>query len=169
MYGQQWTAERVADALIQAFRTFPDAPIYSPRLNVFRSPRPIVGADLIAVTAEILGRESRDRKMLLMWARAKAWRFGPRASMRSICREQDWSWTTFHRRRKRTCRTVAEELNKRLQVVPAAAQVASSPRELGMARAANDTSAHAGADRPSDHGYRGRPRLGVSRRTAETT
>jgi hypothetical protein len=72
VWGVDWTGERVAERLVAAFRAMPGISIYSPSKGVFEPSRPIDGLELITVVQLCLGRESRECRDLLTWARLKA-------------------------------------------------------------------------------------------------
>ena len=122
-----WSAAAVADAAIEAFRTLPDIPVYSPRhaklvpVNPRHDGSPI---DVIAWSEQILGRASDERRALLVWARAMARRrirqdrhlrlvrSVPGGSVSDHCREAGICRRTFDRRRIRACEQIAADLNR---------------------------------------------------------
>jgi hypothetical protein len=117
----------VAEAAIEAFRTLPNLPIYSPRRAEFVpvNPRHDGSAiDVIAWSEWILGRASDERRALLVWARAMARRrirrdrhlrlvrSVPGGSVSDHCREAGVCRRTFDRRRVRACERIAVELSR---------------------------------------------------------
>jgi hypothetical protein len=110
-----WTGEGFCERLIEAFRSLPSAPVYSPargRLEWLElGPNDVVpGLALIVATGEILGGTSKDRAQLLAWARSQA---GIGASFRSVCQELGWSRKGFYSRKDEICDLIAFELNRR--------------------------------------------------------
>jgi hypothetical protein len=125
--GEEWTAAAVAEAAIEAFRTLPNIPIYSPRRAEFVPVNPRHDGspiDIIAWSERILGRASAERRALLVWARAMARRrirqdrhlrlvrSVPGGSVSDHCREAGVCRRTFDRRRIRACERIAAWLNR---------------------------------------------------------
>lgn len=107
---RSWTADEVDAALIAAFRSLPDRPIYSPRklelLHALGSV-PAPELDIVAAAVEALGRGRRECVILLTWARAKA--CGP--SIGEYCREHGLRRRSFERTRDRAASKLAVWLN----------------------------------------------------------
>ncbi len=106
---EEWTADKVGECLVAAFRQLPNTPIYSP---VNGSLRAIHGAsstplDIIMAAQLILGRQSPGCRKVMTWARARA--LG--GSVRETCREMGWSHSTFERHRCAALKTIAARLN----------------------------------------------------------
>ena len=124
---QGWTTAAVAEAVVEAFRTLPDIPVYSPRRAELVPANPRhdgAGIDVIAWSERILGRASDERQAPLVWARAMARRrirqdrclrlvrSVPGGSVSDHCREAGICRRTFDRRRIRACERVAAGLNQ---------------------------------------------------------
>lgn len=122
-----WTAAAIAEAAIEPFRALPDIPIYSPRRGeMVPSNLRHDGAciDIIAASAQILGRVSDERRALLVWGRAMARRrirqdrrlrlvcSVPGGSVSDHCRKAGVCRRTFERRRIRACERIAGEMNQ---------------------------------------------------------
>jgi len=125
--GGDWTAAAFAEAVVEAFRTLPDIPVYSPRRAELVPVNPRhdgAGIDVIAWSERIFGRASDERRALLVWARAMAQRrirqdrhlrlvrSVPGGSVSDHCRETGVCRRTFDRRRIRACERIAAELNR---------------------------------------------------------
>lgn len=111
----RWTAERVGEAVIDAFRVLPTMPVYSPRRAEFVPVLPGQDAsplDVLALSEHVLGRSAPEHRILLIWARSLATRGDVGGSIRQYCVERDLSHKTFDRRRKRACTRVAAEMNR---------------------------------------------------------
>jgi len=120
-----WTAERVGEVLVEAFRRLPSTPIHSPRKNDLR---PLLGAnpapaDILMITAHVLGRESAVRVQLLTWARCLA----TGDSFREICAQKGWKRSSMARGRKKALRAIAARLNVDAQAAAAAAALSPAP------------------------------------------
>jgi hypothetical protein len=107
IFGTEWTQERVAERLIEAFRAMRGIPIYSPRKGAFDPFRPVDGLDLISAVQKILGRESPACFRLFGWARTQA----NGDSFRELCRESGRARSTAYYRRARTLTRIAAVLN----------------------------------------------------------
>jgi len=107
LFGTEWTAERVADRLVAAFRGMRGVPIYSPRKGVFAPHRPIDGLELIAAAQQALGRESPLCMYLLTWARSRADR-----KVAAFCHEAGRPRSTLYHRRRRALERIAAFLNE---------------------------------------------------------
>jgi hypothetical protein len=110
VWGVDWTGERVAERLVAAFRAMPGISIYSPSKGVFEPSRPIDGLELITVVQLCLGRESRECRDLLTWARLKA-KAGD-VSIREHFRQAGRNRKSFYYRRDRDLDRVAAFLNE---------------------------------------------------------
>lgn len=102
-----WSAELVRAQLVEAFRLVRSAPIWSPAKNVLITEDATLqerALHLITLTTKYLGRESRQRTMLLVWANAIA--RGRELSLREQCKEFGWSRSRF----VRTCDVAADRL-----------------------------------------------------------
>ena len=113
--------------MVEAFRTLPDIPVYSPRRAELVPANPRhdgAGIDVIAWSERILGRASDERRALLVWARARARRrirqdrhlrlvrSVPGGSVSDHCREAGVCRRTFDRRRIRACERIEVGLNQ---------------------------------------------------------
>lgn len=110
-----WTAERVGEAVIAAFRALPHMPVYSPRRAEFMPVLPgqdVSPLDVLALSEHVLGRSTPERRILLIWARSKATRGDVGGSVRQYCVERSIDHKTFIRRRKRACAMIAAEMNR---------------------------------------------------------
>jgi hypothetical protein len=108
LFGTEWTAARVADALIAIFRQLPGTSFYSPRVGVFKPSRPVEGLELITAVQACLGRESPAARLLLTWARVRA----GGGSFQMHCRETGYSRSTAYYQRDRSLKRVAAWLNR---------------------------------------------------------
>lgn len=112
----QWTAERVGDALVEAFRALPHMPVYAPR----HAPQlePVLPGhdpgtlDVLALSERVLGRSSPERRLVLVWARSIATGGDVGGSLREWCRAHGMNRSTFDRRRVRACVRIADEMNR---------------------------------------------------------
>lgn len=124
---ERWTAERVGEAVIEAFRALPSMPVYSPRRAEFvpLDPRQDRSSlDVVALSEHVLGRATPERKALLIWARMKAAKriradrrrrivqSIPVGSVTEHCLAFGLNRRTFDRHRVRACRRVAAEMNR---------------------------------------------------------
>jgi hypothetical protein len=111
VFEAEWTADKVVQQLIRAFRKMPDAPIMA-RGGELVPPTgfaPIEGLELIRATLMVLGPRSEAAKALLAVARAQA----KGLSLRELCHEQGWSRSTLYRHRDAASADVAAYLNHR--------------------------------------------------------
>ena len=110
-----WTAERVGDALVEAFRALPHMPVYAPRPSQLEAalaghdPTPI---DVLALTEHALGRSSPQHRLVLVWARSIATGGDVGGSLRQWCRARGISRSTFDRQRVKACERVAAAINR---------------------------------------------------------
>jgi hypothetical protein len=107
-----WSAEQVELRLTQAFKEMQGRPIYSCKMNSLRElgGKRISGLDLIACTADILGRDSELRIILLTWARAKA---GGPSFAEMVRAHPSWGCEKHaHRKRERASQLVSEAIIK---------------------------------------------------------
>lgn len=110
-----WTAERVGDALVEAFRALPHMPVYAPRPSRLEAalpghdPTPL---DVLALTEHALGRSSPQHRLVLIWARSIATGGDVGGSLREWCRARDISRATFDRQRVKACGRVAVAINR---------------------------------------------------------
>lgn len=110
-WGEVWTAERVGEAMIEAFRVLPSMPVYSPRRAEFVPVLPgqdLSPLDVVALSEHVLGRTSPERKTLLLWARSRA----SGTSFREQCRELGLKRATAEGRRRKACAAIAAEMNQ---------------------------------------------------------
>lgn len=111
----RWTAERVGESVIEAFRLLPTMPVYSPRRMKFM---PVLHGqdmsplDVLALSERVLGRASPDRRVLLLWARSIATGGDVGGSVRQYCVERCIDRRTFDRRRRAACSQIAEAMNR---------------------------------------------------------
>lgn len=111
----QWTAERVGDALVEAFRALPHMPVYAPRPSRLEAalpghdPTPL---DVLALTEQVLGRSSPQHRLVLVWARSIATGGDIGGSLREWCRAHGISRSTFDRQRMRACANIAVSINR---------------------------------------------------------
>ncbi|MCJ2074779.1 hypothetical protein MKK68_03820 [Methylobacterium sp. E-016] len=107
----RWTADRVGEAMIEAFRVLPSMPVYSPRRAEFVPVLPgqdLSPLDVVALSEHVLGRTSPERKTLLLWARSRA----SGTSFREQCRELGLNRATADRRLRVARATIAAEMNR---------------------------------------------------------
>lgn len=112
---EHWTAERVGEAVVEAFRALPHIPVYSPRRAEFVSVltgQDVSPLDVLALSEHVLGRSTPERRILLIWARSLATCGDIGGSIRQYCIERGLSGNTFTRRRKRACERIAAEMNR---------------------------------------------------------
>lgn len=112
---EHWTAERVGEAVIEAFRALPHIPVYSPRKAEFvpvLTGQDVSPLDVLALSEHVLGRSTPERRILLIWARTLATQGDVGGSINQYCRERGMGESTFTRRRKRACALIAAELNR---------------------------------------------------------
>ena len=122
------TCEDVKRWLVAAFLTLPTTPIYSARPGEVDLLDPNVAPatfDWLRFSAEILGRGSRPRLILLTWARVEARRIAIRRNLPNppgggtvadFCAEFDIDRSTFDRTVTRVCRLLADAWNARCSV-----------------------------------------------------
>lgn len=109
IYGNAWSAVRVLERLVAAFRVMRETGVYSPAKNVLQASvfgHPIDGLELVMATTHYLGRDSPARVELLTFARALAIR-----SVSRECRERGISRATWYRHVGTTASQVADRLN----------------------------------------------------------
>lgn len=111
----RWTAERVGNALVEAFRALPHMPVYAPRPARFEAvipghdPTPL---DVLALAEHALGRSSPAHRLVLVWARSIATGGDVGGSLRQWCRDRGISRSTFDRQRVRACERIADSINQ---------------------------------------------------------
>nr|WP_137830891.1 hypothetical protein [Methylobacterium sp. L1A1] len=112
----RWTAERVGETLVEAFRALPHMPVYAPRhapqlepVLPGHDPGPL---DVLALSERVLGRSSLERRLVLIWARSIATGGDVGGSLRVWCRAHGMNRSTFDRRRVRACAQIAAEMNR---------------------------------------------------------
>lgn len=110
-----WTAQRVSEATIEAFRLLPMMPVYAPRrggLAAVFTGQDIGPLEILSFSETVLGYDAPERRALLVWARAKATGGDVGGSIRHYCRQHGFSQNTFNRRHKRACQMIAAALNR---------------------------------------------------------
>jgi hypothetical protein len=128
-----WSAERVAETMITAFRLLPTMPVYAPRrggLAAVFSGQDIGPLEILSFSETVLGYDAPERRALLVWARAKATGGDVGGSIRHYCLQHGISQNTFNRRHKRACRMIADALNGPEEADPGRA--VSPPRECEL-------------------------------------
>jgi hypothetical protein len=100
-----WTEEVTRRRLVEAYAAAPWLPVRTAMtgdivLRVHGRP-PVY--NLLAAAYWCLGQDKTEaareaRVMMLAWAQRQAVTGGGDASLRELCREFGWSWSTFHRR-----------------------------------------------------------------------
>jgi hypothetical protein len=132
----RWTADLVIRCLEDAFRSKPDAAMFSMSvLSDSPSDRPIEGAQLIQATALALGLGSRAHIHILYHARSRS--IGE--PINKLCETKCWIPATHYSRVIDASMAVAEWLNARAMQVPALAEPAmrrgpGRPPKLGRLR-----------------------------------
>src|SRR3954466_5680042 len=107
---REWTGKLVIGRLEAAFRTTPDAAIYSvSTVDDLPCDAPIEGPHLIQATALALGLDSPARIHLLYDARAR----GTGESICKLCRNRSWTRSTHYKHVTAASIALAEWLNAR--------------------------------------------------------
>lgn len=110
----RWTAERVADAVVEAFRLLPLIAVYAPRAGRLKAALPGQSGralDILATAEHVLGRGSDEHRALLVWGRAKATGGEVGGSVSEYCRAAGLPRQTFDRRWRRACERIAVALS----------------------------------------------------------
>lgn len=112
---EPFTCSDVEGWLKAAFRAMPYTPIYAPRGNTLRSVKrdqPSATFDILAFSGTVLGDESDERKILLLWARAIVTEGEIGGSIAQFCDLKGWNRRTFDRKRVRACEKIVAAKNK---------------------------------------------------------
>ncbi len=115
---EPWTCDDVERWLIAAFGVLATTPLYSPGGNTLSASTwanadvPSSTFDIVAFTGTVLGNTSRERRVLLFWARVKAGRSGVWQSVSAFCKEAGIDRRQFDRLRVRACAKVAAAKNR---------------------------------------------------------
>jgi len=131
----RWTADLVIRCLEEAFRSKPDAAMFSSVVSDLPSDGPIEGTQLIQATAFALGLGSRARIHILYHARSRS----IDEPINKLCETKCWIPGTHYSRVIDASMAVAEWLNARAMQVPASAEPAKRrgpgrPPKLGRPR-----------------------------------
>jgi hypothetical protein len=107
---RDWSLTLVEERLVAAFREMQGRAVFSPCPSVIlpMPGRRLEGLELIALCQTVLGRQSRESKALLTWARAQAG--GP--SLSDVCEEFGWNRSTIEAARRRGAARVCDEISK---------------------------------------------------------
>lgn len=113
--GTPWTSADVELWLVTAFRAMPYTAVFAPRGHTLKAVdpnTPDATFDIVAFTGTVLGATSRERQVLLLWARAKASRGEIGGSVSAYCDARGWKRRTFDRIRTRAACRVARAKNE---------------------------------------------------------
>ena len=111
----RWTAERVGEAVIKAFRLLPSMPVYAPRRGRLAAVLPgqdIGPLEILALSGTVLGHDAPERRALLFWGRARATSGDVGGSIAAYCRSAGLGESTFNRRRRNACLRIAEAIEQ---------------------------------------------------------
>ena len=109
---EPFTCSDVEGWLKSAFRAMSFTPIYAPRGNTLRSAmrsQPSSTFDILAFTGTVLGDRSKERKILLVWARAIVTEGEVGGAIPQFCQARDMQRRTFDRKRVREDRRREEQ------------------------------------------------------------
>lgn len=112
---EPWTRADIERWLIVAFRAMPYVPIYAPRGSTLASANrnlPSSTFDILAFSGTVLGEDSRDRFVLLLWARARATEGSVGGSISQYCLGRGINRRTFDRQKNKACLRIVEAKNK---------------------------------------------------------